>query len=119
MAFSVTAAAAHEILAAAARCDALGMALRVAARQLPGGIDYGMGFDEATPDDDASMFHGLTVLVASPSRRCLDGTVLDYVEIEAGRHDFIFIGPAEPAATGSSATADAGCAGGGCAGCGS
>lgn len=119
MTFSVTPAAARKILAAAARSDAVGMALRVAARPMPGGIDYGMGFDEATADDDVSVSHGLTVLVGTPSRRWLDGTTLDYVEIEAGRHDFIFIGPAAAAAADCSTAPAKGCGSGGCAGCGS
>jgi hypothetical protein len=36
------------------------------------------------------------VLVGSHSRPLLDGTVLDYVEIEPGRFDFIFVPPAPP-----------------------
>ena len=76
--FNVTAAAAQEILAAAARSDAQGMALRVAARQVAdGSIEYGMGFDEAREDDEPAQFGALTVLVGSPSKPLLDGTVLD------------------------------------------
>jgi iron-sulfur cluster assembly protein len=110
--FNVTAAAAQEILAAAARSDAQGMALRVAARQVAdGSIEYGMGFDEAREDDVPAQFGALTVLVGSPSKPLLDGTVLDYVEIEPGRYDFIFAPPeaAEPPR--------GGCGGGGCTGC--
>ncbi len=119
MTFSLTPSAAQEILAAAARSDAVGMALRVAARALPEGIDYGMGFDEATDDDDVSVYHGLTVLVGAQSRPLLAGTVLDYVEIDAGRHDFIFIGPAQQAGSGCATTTGAGCGGCRSAGCGS
>lgn len=61
MTFSITAPAVQEILAAAARSDAVGLALRV---------------------------------VGAPSRRWLEGTVLDYVAIEPGRHDFIFVATA-------------------------
>lgn len=110
--FNVTAAAAQEILAAAARSDAQGMALRVAARQVANGsIEYGMGFDEAREDDEPAQFGALTVLVGSPSKPLLDGTVLDYVEIEPGRHDFIFAPP------GVAAPPRGGCGSGGCAGC--
>lgn len=93
MNFRVTPAAAGEILAAAERSGAQGMALRVAARAMPDGIDYGMGFDDAAPDDDVGMVSGLTVLVGGPSRELLAGTVLDFVEIEPGRRDFIFVPP--------------------------
>jgi iron-sulfur cluster assembly protein len=120
MTFSITAPAVQEILAAAARSDALGLALRVAAKGTADGIDYGMGFDEPGEDDEVQDFSGLTVVVAAPSRRWLEGTVLDYVEIEPGRHDFIFVaaalsgaGCATPAASAAKS-----CGGGGCSGCG-
>jgi iron-sulfur cluster assembly protein len=111
MTFSLTPAAAREILAAAARSDAQGLPLRVAARQTPAGIDYGMGFDPATVEDEIAVFDGLTVVVGEPSRRWLADTVLDFVEIEPGRHDFIFVAPAAAPA------AAPGCGSGGCAGC--
>ena len=123
---SLTPAAAQEILAAAARSDAAGLALRVAARQIAdGSIEYGMGFDEQRDDDEPAEFGGLKVVVGSPSRPLLEDTVLDFVEVEPGRHDFIFIPPPEPVSA-SCATAatkagggcgsggNGGCAGGGC-----
>ena len=128
MTFSITAPAVQEILAAAVRSDAAGMALRVAARPTPDGVDYGMGFDEATEDDETHDFNGLMVVVGAPSRRWLEGIVLDYVEIEPGRHDFVFLAPtagngagcgAAPAAgSGSTPGVDRGCGSGGCSGCG-
>ncbi|MFZ2649089.1 MAG: hypothetical protein WA210_03185 [Burkholderiaceae bacterium] len=122
---SLTPAAAQEILAAAARSDAAGMALRIAARQIAdGSIEYGMGFDEQRDDDEGAEFGGLKVLVASPSLPLLEDTVLDYVEIEPGRHDFIFIPPPEPVSAGCATAApkaSGGCGNGACAtgGCGS
>lgn len=120
--FSVSAAAAGEILAAAARSDAAGMALRVAARQVSdGSIEYGMGFDEEREDDEPAAFDGLTVLVGAPSRPLLAGTVLDYVEVEPGRYDFVFIPPADLAGADyepGAPKARKACGSGGCAGCG-
>ncbi len=121
MTFSITAPAVQEILAAAARSDAVGLALRVAAKGTPDGIDYGMGFDEPGEDDEIQDFSGLTVVVAAPSRRWLEGTVLDYVEIEPGRHDFIFaaaVAAGTGCATQTAPAARKGCGGGGCSGCG-
>lgn len=119
--FTVTPAAAEEILAAATRSDAAGMALRVAARQVDdGSIEYGMGFDEVRDDDEPVDFAGLTVLVGAPSRPLLAATVLDYVEVAPGEHDFVFLEPAEPVAgcdSGAAATGG-GCAGGCGGGCG-
>ena len=114
---SLTPAAAQEILAAAARSDAAGLALRVAARQIAdGSIEYGMGFDEQRDDDEPAEFGGLKVVVGSPSRPLLEDTVLDFVEVEPGRHDFIFIPPPEPASAGCAAappTTGGGCGSGG------
>jgi iron-sulfur cluster assembly protein len=113
--FNVTSAAAQELLAAAARSDAAGMALRIAARQTAdGSIEYGMGFDEERDDDLPAQFDELTVLIGSPSKPLLDETVLDFVEVEPGRFDFVFLPAsaldAAPAAGGS-------CGTGGCGSC--
>jgi iron-sulfur cluster assembly protein len=114
--FSITDAAVNEILAAAQRSDAAGMALRVAARALDdGSIEYGMGFDDERERDETAEYNGLTVLLGAQSRPILTGTVLDYVEIEPGRFDFVFIPSEEPAP----ASADGGsCGSGGCSRCG-
>jgi iron-sulfur cluster assembly protein len=123
MTFTVTRAASREILAAAERSDAAGLALRVAARQIAdGSLEYGMGFDEQREDDEPAEFGGLTVLLGSPSRPLLADTVLDYVELAPGRFDFVLVPTAEPAAAGNSADAgfQAGgaCGNGGCGSCG-
>jgi iron-sulfur cluster assembly protein len=111
--FSVTPNASQEILAAAARSDAAGMALRVAARQVAdGSIEYGMGFDEPREGDMPLQMHGIDVLIAPPSQPMLDGVVLDFVEIEPGSFNFIF--KPEDAATERPAKA---CGSGGCSGC--
>ena len=104
MSFTVTPAASQEILAAAERSNAAGMALRVAARQVAdGSLEYGMGFDEEREDDEPAEFGGLTVLLGSPSKPLLDGTVLDYVEVAPGRHDFVFIPPRDTQVAGEAA----------------
>ena len=121
MTFTVTPTASQEILAAAERSSAAGMALRVAARQVAdGSLEYGMGFDEQREDDEPAEFGGLTVLLGSPSKPLLDGTVLDYVEVAPGRHDFIFIPPAAAAAAddvAATSQAQGGCGSGGCGHC--
>ncbi len=120
---SLTPAASQEILAAAARSNAAGMSLRIAARQVAdGSIEYGMGFDEEREDDQPVEFGGLKVLVGSPSRPLLEGTVLDFVEIEPGRRDFVFIPLDEPVAATSGCASTApkargGCGSGACGSC--
>ena len=117
--FNVTPAAAREILAAAERSGSAGMALRVAARREPdGGIEYGMGFDDEREDDQRMQFESLAILLGAPSRPLLAGTVLDFVEVQPGRFDFVFAPAQEPPAAGHPpASAPAGCGSGGCSGC--
>lgn len=115
MSFHLTAAAAREIQAAAGRSGAAGMALRVAAKPAPDGIAYGMGFDEPAPEDEVAVFEGLTVLIAGPSRPWLADTVLDFVELDDGGRDFIFL---QQTQAGGCATQRRSCGSGGCSSCG-
>lgn len=116
MAFHMTAAAAREILAAAGRSGAGGMPLRVAAKPARDGMAYGMGFDERAEDDEVAVFEGLTVLIGPDSRDWLQGTVLDFVELDTGGRDFIFVQPAPAPAAGCATRR--GCGSGGCGSCG-
>jgi iron-sulfur cluster assembly protein len=114
---TVTPTAAREVLAAAERSEAIGMALRVAARQEgDGSLAYGMGFDDAADDDLAVEVEGLTVLVSAACAPLLDGTVLDFVEMDPGRFHFIFIPPGA-CGSDSGAAASGGCGSGGCSSC--
>ena len=111
--FTVTPSASQEILAAAARSNAAGMALRVAARQGPdGSIEYGMGFDEPREGDLPLQVEGVNVLIAPPSQPMLEAVVLDFVEIEPGSFNFIFMPDDATAERPAKA-----CGGGGCSGC--
>ena len=92
-----------------------GVALRVAARRAADGtLDYGMGFDDPTDDDLNLAFDGVVVLVAPASQPLLQGTTLDFVEIEPGQPAFIFV---PPQSCGSSAASTGGCGSGACGGC--
>lgn len=119
--FQVTSAAAQQIRAAAARSDATGLALRVAARQVAdGSIEYGMGFDTPRDDDDPMEFDGLTVLVDPPCQPLLQATVLDWVELEPGAFAFIFIPPEAMPTCGKTEpepSTGGGCGSGGCGSC--
>lgn len=117
MSFRLTSAAAREIRAAADRSGAAGLGLRVAAKPTSDGIAYAMGFDEPASEDAVAEVEGLVVLVAAASRPWLAGTVLDYVQLDTGAHDFIFVPPAQPEAAAGCATAARGCGSGRCSGC--
>jgi iron-sulfur cluster assembly protein len=115
MSLHLTPAAAREILAAAGRSGAGGSPLRVAARPTPGGIAFTMGFDDAKPDDVVAVVEGLTVLVGPDSRDWVVGAMLDFVELDDGSRDFIFVQPRQEQA---GAGCGSGCGGGSCSSCG-
>lgn len=92
---TITPAAAKQIKESAKQARMEGMALRIAAdRQADGSIHYGMGFDDLNRDDDTRYSsEGIELVIAPTSRALLDGTVVDFVEIEDGQFEFIFMNP--------------------------
>lgn len=108
--FTLTPAAATRILDSAAQSDAVGMALRVAAKfDEDGQLAFGLGFDDEREHDLSFECEGLTVLIAPPSRELLEGMLLDFVEVEPGEWQFIFMQSGAPGA----------CPPSSCGGCGS
>ncbi len=92
--FKVTQAAATQVKLAAQQGGTDGMALRLAAQQRPdGSIDYLMGFDEAAEEDIRVTSEGVDIVMAPEYVPLLDETLMDYVELEQGEHQFIFINP--------------------------
>jgi uroporphyrin-III C-methyltransferase/precorrin-2 dehydrogenase/sirohydrochlorin ferrochelatase len=81
------------LLAAAARSQAQDMALRVAARPAADGtVEFGMGFDDWREHDETTECHVPRACCwARSSRDPCWPTLLDYVEVEPGRHDFVFV----------------------------
>lgn len=123
--FTLTPTAAQQIRQAARESDAEQLALRVAARREPdGSIGYGMGFDDVADNDTRLMLEDVAVVIAAAHADLLDDTVLDFVELEPGQFNFIFVSQQPvtqaPAASGCS-TGGGGCSSGGCStggGCG-
>lgn len=119
--FTLTSAAARQIQQAATAGGASDMALRVAARpEADGSVQYGMGFDDATDNDMKLVLEGVAVLIAAQHQDLLDDTTLDFVELEPGEFNFIFmdasVAPERPApATSAGGCGSGGCASGGCA----
>ena len=95
---TITPAAAAQIRSAAKQGRMEGLALRIAAqRGADGSIQYAMGFDDSTRSDDTRYTsEGVELVVASTSTILLDGTTLDYAELEPGRSEFIFMNPNDP-----------------------
>ncbi|MDP2828545.1 MAG: iron-sulfur cluster assembly accessory protein [Sulfuricellaceae bacterium] len=113
----VTAEAAVQIQNASDQAGAQGMALRVAAKQdFSGGIQYGMGFDEQADGDALIDSEGIQVLVAVESQALLTGAVLDFVELNPGNFQFVFINPNDTGGSSCGSGGGGGCGGGGCGG---
>jgi iron-sulfur cluster assembly protein len=96
--FKVTSAAADQVRAAAQQGGTEGMALRLAASRRPdGSIDYRMGFDEVNEDDIRFTSEGVEIVMAPEYVPLLDRATLDFVELEAGEQQFIFLNPEDAA----------------------
>jgi iron-sulfur cluster assembly protein len=117
--FTLTRAAALQIRQAAQDSAAESLCLRVAARQTSdGSIDYGMGFDDAAEQDIRLQFGEVDIVIAPHHATLLEGTVLDFVELEPGQFNFIFMDSAEAKAGGcaSQGCGSGACSSGGCGG---
>lgn len=95
---TLTPQAAQQIRVAAREGHMEGMALRLAAkRNSDGSIHYGMGFDDVGREEDLRFTsEGIDVVVAPVSIDLLSGTTIDYVELEPGSFNFIFLNPSDP-----------------------
>jgi len=92
--FKVTSAAAEQVKNAAQRGGTEGMDLRLAAQKKPdGSFEYRMGFDESSDDDIRFNTEGVSVVMAPEFVPLLDNTTLDFVELEQGESQFVFINP--------------------------
>jgi iron-sulfur cluster assembly protein len=114
--FKLTPAAALQIQQAAQSSGAAEMALRIAATQdALGELQYGMGFDEPQDEDMKLELEGVAVVISNESQTLLFNTLLDFVELNPGEFNFVFIPSDHPSCK---ATANSGgCASGTCGGC--
>ena len=118
--FTLTSAAAQQILRAAEDSGATDAVLRVAARREPdGSIGYGMGFDDIGDDDTKLEIEDVHIVIAPHHMDLLEDTVLDFVELEPGQHNFIFVNQQSAFEGSSGGSCGTGGGGGGCGGCGS
>jgi iron-sulfur cluster assembly protein len=92
---TLTPAAAAQIRASAEQGDMQGLAMRIAAKRNPdGSIHYAMGFDDNLIEGDIHInAEGIEVVVSEVSQSLLEGTTVDYVEIEPDTFQFIFLNP--------------------------
>jgi len=94
---TVTEEAAKQIKISAKQGKTEGMPLRIAAtRNEDDSIHYGMGFDDSKENDIAITSREIEIIVSPISAELLKDTVLDFVELEPGKHQFIFMNPNDP-----------------------
>ena len=92
---TITPAAAERIRLSASEGNLEGLSMRIAAkRNADGSIHYGMGFDDNPLEGDLHIKAGsIDVVIAESSQVLLEGTTLDYVELEPDNWQFIFLNP--------------------------
>jgi len=95
--FTVTKDAVAELRKSLVQHEFDDMPLRIAAQKTPEGeFEYQMGFDEAGPGDAMFGCGGIDVIIANQHKPLLNGTKLDFVEMEDGEKHFIFLNPNDP-----------------------
>jgi len=95
----VTAAAAAQIIESARQSRSEGMGLRIAVNVDNKGVfHYAMGFDSANDHEDMVIeTSGVQVLIGIPQQDMVKNMTIDYVEMEKGQSNFIFLNPNDPA----------------------
>ena len=95
--FKMTQRAAQQVFHSAKESHMEGLALRIAAKRLPdGSIEYGMGFDDIHEEDILIHSKGVEIIFDATHKELLSGTVMDFVELEPGDFQFIFLNPNDP-----------------------
>ena len=90
----VTPEAAEQIRSATQSPEMEGLGLRIAAKQNgDGSIEYGLGFDEEREFDLQVEHDGFKIYISPTSGQLLEGTTLDFVELESGKTMFVFLAP--------------------------
>lgn len=93
----ITPTAAKQIKISAQQGKTEGMPLRIAAtKNDDDSFHYGMGFDDAREEDISVTSEGIEIIIAEVSAELLKDTVLDFVELEPGKSQFIFMNPGDP-----------------------
>ena len=94
---TLTPEAAKQIRFSAKEGNLEGLPIRIAVtKNNDGSLHYGMGFDDVKEDDTTYTSDGVDVVVSEISKELLIGTTIDYVEIEPGNPQFIFMNPNDP-----------------------
>ena len=97
----LTTAAAKQILLSIEQNNPPSMPLRIAIKeQDDGSFHYAMGFDEQRlPGDVFVNIDKINLVVSEKSKDLAEGMTIDYVELEPGKFEFIFLNPNDPTYT--------------------
>ncbi|MCK4833246.1 MAG: iron-sulfur cluster assembly accessory protein [Gammaproteobacteria bacterium] len=94
---TITQSAAAQIKLSADQGKTEGMSLRIAAtRNDDSSIHYGMGFDDSKEDDVTVTTEDIEIILSASSAKLLQGTTIDFVELEPDKFQFIFMNPNDP-----------------------
>jgi len=93
--------AAKQILFSAEQNNMPSAPLRIAIKeQDDGSFHYAMGFDEQRlPGDVFVNIDKINMVVSEKSKILAEGMTIDYVELEPGKLEFIFLNPNDPTYT--------------------
>jgi len=77
---------------------AASMPLRIAIKRLDdGSFHYAMGFDDQRlPGDSFVNIDEVSMVVSATSKALVEGMTIDFVELEPGKQEFIFLNPNDP-----------------------
>ena len=95
---SLSTAALEQIKLSSDQGDMGSLPLRIAIKkQDDGSFHYAMGFDkQRLPGDSFLNFDGVDLVVSVGSKALAEGLTIDFVELEAGKAEFIFLNPNDP-----------------------
>ncbi len=96
---TVTEAAAARIKQSAKDGNMEGLSLRIAVVRKPDdSFHYAMGFDDASYQDDLTCKSaGINIVVSGEALMLVKDMAIDFVEMEKGEFNFIFLNPNDPA----------------------
>ena len=94
---TLTASAAKQVKHSAKESNLDGLPLRLACTRMEdGSFHYGMGFDDIKEGDVTHTSEGIDVIVSVTANEFMNGTTVDFVELEEDKQEFIFMNPNDP-----------------------
>ena len=94
---TLTPTAAKQIKHSAKESNLDGLPLRLACTRMEdGSFHYGMGFDDVKEGDVTHTSEGIDVIVSVTANEFMNGTTVDFGELEEDKQEFIFMNPNDP-----------------------